>query len=305
MSGTLWSQVLGTASSMVEYAYASRGGAPETTLLEIRMSIEEATFNTDLDGHYLEVQLEDAEQWLGDSDPFVRQALAGRSHRDAARAIISEATAVVDPEQRRALLDSPALIMSSQDPAISLAREALPRAARAGFEIQELSDQEEVKVAKLARALFEVRGTSIAPDATFTLRIADGVMKGYDYNGTTAPAHTTFFGMYDRHSSHAGSDEWTLPERWLDPPPEFDMSTPLNMVHTNDTVGGNSGSPLVNLNGEIVGLLFDGNIESLSGDFIYSDEVSRSVSVRAEAIVEVLRHIYGAQRIVDELLDSP
>jgi hypothetical protein len=304
MSGSLWSQVLATASSMVEFAYASRSNAPQDVLQQIRARIDGAEFNTDLDGHFLEVQLEDAANLLGEDDPFVRQALAGQSFRDAARAIIQGATAVTDPDQRRELLDNPSSIMISEDPAVGLAREALPRLVRAQMELQDLLQQQEVKVAKLARALFEVYGTDIAPDATFTLRIADGVMQSYEYNGTKAPAFTTFYGMYDRHYSHVGSDEWALPDRWLRPPPEFDMSTPLNMVGTNDTVGGNSGSPLVNANREIVGLLFDGNIESLSGDFIYSSETSRSVSVRAEAIVEALRHIYDAQRIVQELVGS-
>ena len=154
------------------------------------------------------------------------------------------------------------------------------------------------------RSTKDLPSTAIPPDATFSLRIADGVVKGYEYNGTKAPVNTTFYGMYDRHYSHAGSDEWALPDRWLNPMPGFNMGTPLNMVGTNDTVGGNSGSPLVNSEREIVGLLFDGNIESLSGDFIYTSETARSISVRAEAIVEALRHIYDAQRIVVELLGS-
>jgi hypothetical protein len=304
MSGVLWSQVLQTASALVDYAYASQGGVPDSVLQAVRTEIEAAEFNLDLDAHYLELQLQDAARWLGESDPFVRQALAGRSFQDAARAIIDGSIAVVDADQRRALLDNPASIMSSPDPAISLAREALPRLVRAQIALRDLYDRQDVKSAELARALFDVYGTAIAPDATFTLRIGDGVVQSYDYNGTKAPAFTTFYGMYDRHYSHAGSEDWALPERWLSPPPEFQMSTPLNMVHTNDTVGGSSGSPLVNGNREIVGLVFDGNIEGLSGDFIYTDETARSVSVRSEAVVEALRHIYDAQRIVTELLRS-
>ncbi len=304
MSGELWSQVFQTASSLVDYAYASRGGVPDSVLRSLRDEIEAAEFNLDLDAHYLELQLQDAAWWLGEGDPFVRQALAGRSHQEAARAIIDGANAVVDPDQRRALLDNPASIMSSPDPTIRLAREALPRLVRAQFALQDLYEQQDVKSAQLARALFEVYGTSMAPDATFTLRLADGVVQSYEYNGTRAPAFTTFYGMYDRHYSHAGSDDWALPQRWLSPPTEFRMGTPLNMVHTNDTVGGSSGSPLVNGERQIVGLLFDGNIESLSGDFIYTDETARSVSVRSEAVVEALRHIYDARRIVEELLRS-
>jgi hypothetical protein len=300
--GPLWSQTLVTAADMFIYAYRTTNTPSDTQLTEMRADIEQRVINTDLDKHFLELQLEDAAQWLGEDDPFVRMALAGRTFGEAARAIIDGATAVTDPEQRTTLLDNPAAILNSTDPAISLMREALPRFIDAEIKVQQLSQTEDAKAAKLARALFEVKGTALAPDATFTLRIADGVVAGYEYNGTLAPAQTTFYGLYDRHYSHAGAADWALPDRWLNPPPDFDISTPLDMVHTNDTVGGNSGSPLINVNGEIVGLLFDGNIESLSGDFIYITEGARSVSVRAEAIVEALKHVYEAQRIVDELL---
>jgi hypothetical protein len=300
-SGPLWSQTLGTAADMLLYAFRVLNGVNDEVTDELRSDLEDRTFNTDLDQHFLELQLQDAAEWLGEDDPFVRAALAGSTFSEAARTLVSEAVSVTDLEQRNALLGDPGAILNSPDPAIRLMRDALPRFVDAELAFQDLSTDEEAKVAKLARALFEVQGTALAPDATFTLRIADGVVSSYDYNGTRAPAFTTFYGLYDRHYSHAGSDDWALPERWLDPPAAFDLSTPLNMVHTNDTVGGNSGSPLVNVAGEVVGLLFDGNIESLSGDFIYTDHSARSVSVRAEAIIEALRHIYGAQRIVDEL----
>lgn len=300
--GPLWSQTLATAADIFIYAYRITNTPSDPQLSELRSDIEQRAINTDLDKHFLELQLEDAAEWLGESDSFVRMALAGRPVAEAARAIIDGATDVTDPGQRAALLDNPTAILNSTDPAISLMREALPRFIDAEIKVQELSQTEDAKAAKLALALFEVQGTALAPDATFTLRIADGVVAGYEYNGTLAPARTTFYGLYNRHYSHAGAADWALPGRWLNPPAEFDMSTPLDMVHTNDTVGGNSGSPLVNVGGEIVGLLFDGNIESLSGDFIYITEGARSVSVRAEAIVEALRDMYGAKRIVDELL---
>ncbi len=300
--GPLWSQTLATAADMYIYAYRASNNRSDPQLGELRADIEQRVINTDLDHHFLELQLEDAAEWLGDDDPFVLAALRGRSFGEAARAIIDAATSVIDPEQRKAALDNPTAILNSTDPAISLMRDALPRFIDAEIQVQELSQAEEAKVAKLALALFEVQGTALAPDATFTLRLADGVVASYDYNGTRAPAVTTFYGMYDRHYSHGEEGDWALPDRWLNASGEFDMSTPLNMVHTNDTVGGNSGSPLVNVDGEVVGLLFDGNIESLSGDFIYVTEGARSVSVRSEAILEALRNIYSAQRIVDELL---
>ena len=153
----------------------------------------------------------------------------------------------------------------------------------------------------MARAFFAVYGTAIAPDATFTLRIADGVVKGYDYNGTRAPAFTTFYGLYDRHFANPGDEAWALPPRWQTAPPGFDLRTPLDMVTTNDISGGNSGSPVVDKSGRLVGLIFDGNIESLSADFIYTAETARAVAVHSAAILTALRDVYGARRILDEL----
>ncbi|NIN13414.1 MAG: S46 family peptidase [Gemmatimonadales bacterium] len=302
LGGSTRSQTLATAAGMLEYAQAVRGGAPDSVLQRLRNRLSQREIDTRLDGHFLEAQIGDVIKFLGRDDPFAQQALAGQSPPDAARALIAAATAVTDPEARRALLDSPADILSSTDPALSLVRETVPRVQQASGRFQQLSNAENVRTAKLGRAVFDLYGTSQPPDGTFTLRIQDGVVKSYDYNGTKAPAWTTFYGLYDRHYSHKDAADWALPDRWLDPPPEFDMSTPLNMCSTNDTVGGNSGSALINKDREVVGLLFDGNIESLSGYIINVEDVRRSISVRAEAIVEALRHIYGAGRVVQELL---
>jgi hypothetical protein len=140
----------------------------------------------------------------------------------------------------------------------------------------------------------------VPPDATFSLRIADGVVQGYPYNGTVAPPYTTFYGLYDHYYSYGPNTAWNLPDAWLAPPESFQLETPLNFISTNDTIGGNSGSPLVNTDLQLVGLLFDGNIESLSGDFIYMTERSRSVSVDARGILEALDEMYDADRLVLE-----
>jgi hypothetical protein len=150
-----------------------------------------------------------------------------------------------------------------------------------------------------------VKGTALPPDATFTLRLQDGVIKGYDYNGTHAPAVTTFFGLYDRHYANPGNPDFALPPRWLNPPAAFDLRTPMDLAATNDIIGGNSGSPMVNAKGEIVGLVFDGNIESLPGDFIYDGEKNRTVAVHVQGILEALKNIYHATRLVTELAPAP
>ncbi|HEY5534019.1 MAG TPA: S46 family peptidase [Ignavibacteria bacterium] len=153
----------------------------------------------------------------------------------------------------------------------------------------------------LGKAIYEVYGTSIPPDATFTLRISDGVISSYQYNGTTAPPKTTFYGLYDRHYSFNKKYPFELPDRWLNPPPEFDLSTPMNFAATNDITGGNSGSPVINTNGEIVGLAFDGNIESLPGDFIFTTESNRMICVDSEGLLEAVKDLYKAKRLSDEM----
>ena len=187
------------------------------------------------------------------------------------------------------------------DPAVEVARAMYPPRYAIQEMLQEVMPEEEEISALLGRAHFEVFGTDVPPDATFSLRIADGVVKGYDYNGTTAPIFTTFYGMYDRFHSFGDGSDWNLPQRWRSPPDRFDFSTPLNFVSTADIIGGNSGSPVIDRELRVVGLIFDGNIESLPGDYIYLPEVNRAVAVDIRGILEALEDIYGAGRLVAEL----
>ncbi|HJW31709.1 MAG TPA: S46 family peptidase, partial [Saprospiraceae bacterium] len=153
---------------------------------------------------------------------------------------------------------------------------------------------------KVVGEVFKVYGDALPPDATFTLRLSDGVVKGYDYNGTTAPVKTTFFGLYDRNQSADGKDPWALPERWNNPPLDL-LKSPLDFICTADIIGGNSGSPIINVKREVVGLVFDGNIESLPGKFIFDEKANRTVAVHVGGIVAALRYIYKADRLVSEL----
>jgi hypothetical protein len=130
------------------------------------------------------------------------------------------------------------------------------------------------------------------------------VVKGYPMNGTQAPSKTTMFGLYDRANSFDMKPPFDLPSRFLERRSSLDLSTPLDFVTTNDIIGGNSGSPVVNRAGELVGLIFDGNIESLVGRFVYNEEVNRSVAVHSAAIIEALRHIYDAGSLVDEMIGT-
>lgn len=168
-------------------------------------------------------------------------------------------------------------------------------------EFQKILD---AKNSVLGRALFEVYGHSIPPDATFTLRLSDGVVASYEYNGTIAPVFTTFYGVYDRYYSFNSQYPWNLPDKWKTIPEGLPLETPMNFIGTCDIVGGNSGSPIINKNAEIVGLAFDGNIESLSSDFIFTTESNRMVSVDSRGIIESLRYVYKADRLYNEIING-
>ena len=156
----------------------------------------------------------------------------------------------------------------------------------------------------LGQILYKMYGTSITPDANRTLRISDGVLKGYEYNGTVAPVKTTYFGLYDRYFGFEGKYPFNLSARWQTVPKDLDLSTPFNFVSTNDIVGGNSGSAIIYKNAEIIGLAFDGDIESLQGNFIYLSKSNRTVGVDSKGIWEGIKKVYKADRLADELKDG-
>jgi hypothetical protein len=209
---------------------------------------------------------------------------------------------VFDPKFRAGLLEKgPQAILESNDPLLVLARISGKHYKEAAARNQANNARMTTLRSKLALLLFEVYGTSIPPDATFSLRIADGVVKGYDYNGTRAPFKTTFYGLYDRYYSFDKNYPWDLPTKWQNPPAEL-LDKPVNFVSTNDIIGGNSGSPMINQNKEVVGLIFDGNMESLPGNYIFMPETNRTVSVHAGGIVAGLKYIYKSERLVNELL---
>jgi hypothetical protein len=185
---------------------------------------------------------------------------------------------------------------------IVLARKVDPlaREVRRFFE-----DEVEAKVTragdKLAQARFKVYGRTIPPDATFTLRLSYGTVAGFPAEGTTVPPFTTFHGMLDRSIAHGGKSPWALPPRWQEKKASLRLETPLNFTSTNDIIGGNSGSPVIDRKGDFVGIVFDGNIQSLAWDYFFTDEQARCVSVDARGIAEALRGVYGASALVGEL----
>ena len=235
-------------------------------------------------------------------DPFMKEILSGRSPEEAAKDLV-QGTTLGDAEARKALFTGgEKAIASSKDPLIELARKALPLQNEWRVWNEKYVTAPTAKATEaFGKARFVVYGKSINPDATFTLRLSYGTVSGYPMNGTQAPAITTLYGLYDRALSFDNKGAWALPKRFSEGVGKLTLSTPFNFVSTCDIIGGNSGSPVVNRAGEFVGLIFDGNIESLPGRFLYSEATNRAVAVHPGAIIECLRKLYDAGPLADEL----
>ncbi len=261
-------------------------------------------FDPELEKALLALQLNEMQSSLGTQDEAVNTLLGGRTAENAASYLAGESS-LGDSAKVAAMLDgSPESILNSSDPFIQYIVKNGAKAMEVEREYNKLVAEETSDNLLLGRALFDVYGTSIPPDATFTLRLADGVVEGYPYNGTLAPTMTTFYGLYNRYYSFGKEYPWSLPSVWQNPPADFNLSTPLDFVMTSDIIGGNSGSPVINEKRELVGLIFDGNIESLPGNFIYVPSVNRAVAVHSDAIPQALKYIYHADRLVNEIKDG-
>jgi hypothetical protein len=242
--------------------------------------------------------LERAQDWLQAGDPWLNLVVGNRE--PAAVAAILADSALLDAEQLESIL-ADRWAGQGQDPAFAMARSIVPMMDANRLANDRLNKIEEAQGARIGQALFGAYGSSVSPDATLTLRFSDGVVKGYPYNGTIAPYWTSFYGLYAREHEFGGEYPFVVPQIWKDRKDRIDMTKPMDFVSTNDIIGGNSGSPLVNANLEIVGLVFDGNIEMLPNRYVYRSELPRSVSVHVDGIMEALVKIYDADRIVDEL----
>jgi hypothetical protein len=242
-----------------------------------------------------------AEQ-LGYHDALVQQILDGKSPDDRAAELINGTKLKSVAERKRLYEGGLAAVQASTDPMIKLALLVDP-AARAVRKIQEneVDEVETQAYAKIAHAKYVIEGSSNYPDATFTLRLAFGTVKGYEENGKQIPFETNYAGLYERAGEHAGKPPFDLPPRWTERKDRLDLQTPLNFVCTADIIGGNSGSPVINRNAELVGLIFDGNIQSLVLDYIYTEKQARAVAVHSRGIIEALRKVYDANELADEL----
>ncbi len=264
-----------------------------------------APFFPELEIHQFTYGLKEAVQGLGADHPFVKAMLGGRTPEEVAQTAV-EGSKLQDPALRKQLLEGgKKAVEACQDPMLLLARrlDPLGRKLRKQMEDEVLSVTSEHS-ARIAKARFRVYGKSVYPDATFTLRLTYGAVEGYPANGTIMQPFTTFAGLLDRawgQGPEASNGAWALPQRWLERWKKLDLSTPLNFVHTVDTIGGNSGSPVVNKAGEFAGILHDGNIEGLSGNYYFEPSVNRSISLDARAITESLEKIYDAPHLVQEI----
>jgi hypothetical protein len=255
---------------------------------------------------YEELKLADSLTWLagqlGYDDRLVQQVLAGKSAQARAHELVS-GTKMKDIAERKRLYEGgKEAVDSCNDPMIALVKLVDPaaRAVRKTMET-EVDEVKQQAYAQIAKAKFAIEGTDTYPDATFTLRLAFGTVKSYEENGKQIPFETTYAGLYERAAEHHNQFPFNLPPRWVERKDRLDLATPLNFVCTADIIGGNSGSPVVNKNGEVVGLIFDGNIQSLVLDFIYTEKEARAVSVHSRGIIEALRKVYDANDLADEL----
>ncbi len=259
----------------------------------------------DLEEYSLRTWLEEAERNLGPNDPFVKAALGGLRPADVARKAVRE-TKLGDVATRKSLVDGGATaVAASTDPMVLLARRIEPiyRQLRTWNE-ENILNVEASAGEKIAKARFSVYGKTIPPDANSQLRIEFGRVIGYEEDTTLVPYKTTLFGLYDRAESFNFRSPWELPQRWIDRRGAIDMKTPLNFVYSADTIGGNSGSPVINRKGELVGLNFDSNVQKLSNRYWYieEDQGSRAVGVHSAAVIEALRKVYDAGSLAEELL---
>ncbi len=240
---------------------------------------------------------------MGSNDPFLKIVLNGRTPAEAAKQMV-EGSMLEDPAVRKKLLEGgEAAVAASNDSMIVMARKLDPmRRELIKWQEDNVLSVRERAGEQLGKARFAVYGKSTYPDATFTLRLSYGQVKGYPMNGTQAPPKTTLFGLYDRAASFNYEGPWALPSRYQENRGNLDLATPMDFVTTNDIIGGNSGSPVINSKAEIVGLIFDGNIESLVGDFVYDAEANRAVAVHTAVMTEALQKLYRASGLTKELL---
>ncbi len=306
LSGSMAGRAMTIARYAIESKKPNGERLPQFQDAMVKMTLENlyspAPVYADMEEVLLTDRFKEAQEMLGSNDPWVKAVLNGKTPEEAAKYYIS-GTALADPAARKTLIEGgEAAISKSTDPLIQLALVVVP----IGDEMRSWQDKNISGVIAMSseatgKGRFAAYGKELPPDANFTLRLSYGQVKGYPMNGTLAPSITTMYGLYDRAHSFANKPDFELPQRFKDGVSKLNLSTPMNLVSTNDIIGGNSGSPVINAKAELVGLIFDGNIESLPGRFTYSEEKNRAVSVHPGVMIETMRKLYDANILADEL----
>jgi hypothetical protein len=305
------SDLLRLATSIVQYVTEIKKpdgerlpGYHESQLESLRLRLfSPAPVYPEMEKAQLTGSLELGIEKLGKDDEIIKTALGALSPHDAAAQLIG-GSKLADPAVRKQLVEGgEQAVAQSTDSLIVLARKLDPM-LRANIKWNEDHVESIIERAgeALGKARFLAYGKSSYPDATFTLRLSYGKVDGYPMNGTIAPPKTTFFGLYDRAASFDYKGPFVLPARYADGRANLDLSTPLNFVTTNDIIGGNSGSPVIDRSANLVGLIFDGNIESLAGDYVYDGATNRAVAVHSAGMTEALRKLYHTDALLTELL---
>jgi hypothetical protein len=306
LSGSLGTRALTIVRYAIESKKPNGERMPQFQDAMVKMTLENlyspAPVYVDMEEVLLTERFQEALDILGPTDPWVIAALDGKTPAAAAAFYVS-GTRLFDPAFRKALIEGGEQeIMKSADPMIMLARRVVPIGDEMrAWQDKYISGQISMASEATGKARFAVYGKELPPDANFTLRLSYGQVKGYAMNGTIAPSMTTMYGLYDRAFGFQNHPDFELPQRFKDGVGKLNLATPMNFVSTNDIIGGNSGSPVVNANAELVGLIFDGNIESLPGRFAYSEEKNRAVSVHPGVMIETMRKLYDAEILADEL----
>ncbi|HJT16171.1 MAG TPA: S46 family peptidase [Thermoanaerobaculia bacterium] len=275
----------------------------ESNLPSVKLQLySEAPIYPDLETVKLADSLSFWMENVGADNPLVKQVLDGKSPTERASELV-RGTKLADVAERRRLVEGgAAAINASNDPMIQLARLVDPRSRelRTRYE-SEVDEPLTEAYAKIANATFKAFGGETYPDATFTLRLSFGTVKGYDLNGVHYPWSTTMRGAFQHAAEHNNQPPFDLPKSWLEKKAAIKGSTPMDFVNTADIIGGNSGSPVVNRAGEFVGIIFDSNLQALPWDYQFDDRVGRAIAVDSASILEALRHVYAATNVVDEL----
>ena len=278
-----------------------RRRAPSEQVENIRQqAVQMRDWPDEVETAFIELRFEEMRDALGEGDPTMRRILGDKTPRERAEQLVEE-SALTDSSRYVSILDDG--YRGSDDVTVPIIESIAPLFFSYSEQRENFRNSERTLVTELARAREAVFGPRLAPDASFTPRLSDGVIDSYHHNGTRAPAFTNFYGMLDRHFSHQEA-AWDLPEIWREPPESFDLSTPLNLVSTNDIAGGSSGSPLLDKDLNVVGVIFDSNTEALPNQFLYTDTTARSISVDGRGILEALSEIYEADHLVQELTEE-